>query len=99
MREPVDRMPYATLESLPPAIRADLSPQAQRVYVDAFNGAWRRYADFADREAFCHRLARLAIRRCQRSLVGSASSEDALAVSHEIDRESVGPRTNIGAHP
>jgi cation transport regulator ChaB len=58
---------YAELESLPPAIRADLTAQAQQLYLDTFNSAWERYSDFADREAFCHRLARAALRRHERS--------------------------------
>lgn len=61
--------PYPTPESLPPAIRADLPPQAYQLYFDAFTSAWQRYADFADREPFCHRLARSAVRCHQRSLV------------------------------
>jgi cation transport regulator ChaB len=62
-------VPYATPEALPPAIRTDLPPQMHRLYFDAFSCAWQRYADFADREAFCHRLARSAVRWHQRSLV------------------------------
>ena len=54
--------PYPTIESLPPAIRADLSPAAQQLYCSAFNNAWKRYADFADREPFCHRIARSSVR-------------------------------------
>jgi cation transport regulator ChaB len=60
--------PYPTPEALPPAVRADLPPQDHRLYFDAFTSAWQRYADFADREPFCHRLARSAVRRHQRSL-------------------------------
>lgn len=60
---PMDqRASDAAPQALPPAIRADLSPREQQLYLDAFDGAWRRYADLADREAFCHRLARSAIR-------------------------------------
>ena len=69
MREPADQeAPYPTLESLPASIRGGLPPQAEQLYLDAFNQAWKRYADFADREAFCHRLARSAVRRHQRFL-------------------------------
>jgi cation transport regulator ChaB len=66
-------MPYDTPESLPAAVRADLPPQEQRLYFDAFKSAWQRYADFADREAFCHRLARSAVRRHQSLFVGGAA--------------------------
>ena len=64
MRQTTDQgIPYATPEALPAAVRADLPLQEQRLYFDAFKSAWHRYADFADREAFCHRLARSAVRR------------------------------------
>lgn len=72
MREPSnDTLPYATPESLPQAIRADLSPEMLQLYFDAFTGAWQRYADFADRGAFCHRLARSAVRTHQRFRIGA----------------------------
>jgi cation transport regulator ChaB len=63
-----EAMPYVTPDALPAAIRADLPVQVRQLYLDSFNSAWRRYADFADREAFCHRLARSAVRRHQRVL-------------------------------
>jgi cation transport regulator ChaB len=66
MLDSVDRAPYATLQALPSEIRAGLPVEAQQLYFDTFNDAWRRYADFAEREAFCHRLARCAVRRRQR---------------------------------
>ncbi|MCW5735057.1 MAG: ChaB family protein [Enhydrobacter sp.] len=71
--QPNQAAPYPTPESLPPAIRADLPPQAHRLYFDAFTSAWQRYADYADREPFCHRVARSAVRSHQRSLVSRFS--------------------------
>ena len=68
MREQEDQAgPYPTVESLPPAIRADLSPAGQELYCSAFNSAWTLHADFADREPFCHRIARSTVRRSERS--------------------------------
>lgn len=88
MREPSDEAaPCLTLESLPAAIRAGLPPHLQQVYVGAYNGAWQRHADFADREAFCHRVARSAVRRQQRFLAVAPSGKSASTPSlREIGR-------------
>lgn len=67
MHQDTHQAPYATPASLPAAVRADLPLQDQRLYFDAFTRAWQRYADFADREPFCHRVARSAVRRHNRS--------------------------------
>lgn len=61
------QVPYATPESLPAAVRADLPPQDRRLDFDAFTSAWQRFADFADREPFWHRVARSAVRRHKHS--------------------------------
>jgi cation transport regulator ChaB len=67
MSEPTDQtVPYPAVESLPPAIRADLTPVEQQLYCSTFNRAWRDHDDFADREPFCHRVARSAVRRRHR---------------------------------
>jgi cation transport regulator ChaB len=64
MRKTTDQpVPYPKPESLPATVRADLPAEARQAYLDAFNKAWLHHADFADREAFCHRLARTAVRR------------------------------------
>ena len=77
MRSPsIKAMPYAAPAALPPAIRADLPPSALQTYFDAFNSAWERYADFVDRQAFCHRLARSAVRRHSARLVASSPTGD-----------------------
>jgi cation transport regulator ChaB len=60
-------LPYDAPDSLPAALRADLPPQLQQIYIHAFSSAWHRHADFADREPFCHRLARLAVKRHRRT--------------------------------
>jgi cation transport regulator ChaB len=74
MRNPaLQAAPYATPASLPAAIRADLPSDDQWLYLDAFTRAWERHADFADREAFCHRLARSAVRRHRRALAAPRS--------------------------
>jgi cation transport regulator ChaB len=87
MREGADEARRClTLESLPPAIRADLPPHLQELYVDTFNNAWRQHADFADREPFCHRVARSAIKRHQRSLAAPLREGASAALSREIHR-------------
>jgi cation transport regulator len=59
-------MPYQSIDSLPASVRAELPTEGQRLYRNAFNSAWQIYADFTDREPFCHRIARLAVRRSYR---------------------------------
>jgi cation transport regulator ChaB len=67
MSEPTDpAVPYPTIESLPPAIRADLASAEQQLYCNAFYSAWKHYDDLADRAPFCHRVARSAVRRRHR---------------------------------
>lgn len=68
--------PYRAPQSLRPVIQAELTPQTRQLYLDVFESAWRRYADFADREPFCHRLARVAVRRHLSSLVASPGPTD-----------------------
>lgn len=76
MREPADEAaPFLTLESLPATVAAGLPPHLQEHYVEAFNEAWSGHADFADREAFCHRVARSAVRRQQRSVAAPLSGK------------------------
>ena len=59
-------MLYPSIGSLPASVRADLPIEAQEAYLAAYNTAWAKYAEFADREAFCHRLARSEVRRAYR---------------------------------
>lgn len=56
-------MSYPSIASLPASVRADLPTEAQQLYRTAYNTAWQRYVDYADREPFCHRLARSEVRR------------------------------------
>jgi len=56
-------VPYQSIALLPASVRADLPVEAQQLYRASYNDAWARHADFADREPFCHRLARSAVRR------------------------------------
>lgn len=42
-------MPYVTTSDLPPAARR-LPPQAQEIFLSAFNSAWQSYADRSARE-------------------------------------------------
>lgn len=59
-------MSYRSIAFLPAAVRADLPLEAQQLYRDAYNSAWAKYAAFADREPFCHRLARWEVTRAYR---------------------------------
>ena len=59
-------MPYQSIALLPASVRADLPIGAQQLYRTAYNDAWARYPDFADREPFCHRLARSEVSRSYR---------------------------------
>ncbi len=56
-------MPYASNDDLPHGIRDHLPPHAQDIFRAAFNGAWHTYADAADREEICHRVAWAAVKR------------------------------------
>jgi cation transport regulator len=58
-------MPYASIDSLPPALRLHLPLHAQEIYRSAFNNAWeyygRRYP--AQREEIARRVAWAAVKR------------------------------------
>lgn len=56
-------MPYASIDDLPESVRRHLPPAAQRIYLEAFNNAWREYADRPDHEAIAHRVAWSAVKR------------------------------------
>lgn len=58
-------MPYASLESLPPAIRLHLPLHAQEIYLSAFNNAWDYYGrhDPFRREEIARRVAWAAVKR------------------------------------
>ncbi len=56
-------MPYASTASLPASVRNHLPVAAQEIYLEAFNNAWATYADRANREQICHRVAWTAVKR------------------------------------
>ncbi|WP_291856454.1 ChaB family protein [Bradyrhizobium sp.] len=57
-------MPYASIDDLPPPLRAHLPPHAREIYLAAFNSAWLQYAsrDPAQRERTAHRVAWAAVK-------------------------------------
>jgi cation transport regulator len=60
-------MPYKNCSELPKAVREHLPDQAQRIYMKAFNSAWKQYADprkrreDASRDETAHRVAWAAV--------------------------------------
>jgi len=52
-------LPYASIDDLPPPVRAHLPPHAQEIYLAAFNSAWEQYASRgpSQRERTAHRVA------------------------------------------
>ena len=42
-------MPYNSVNDLPGTVRNHLPPHAQEIYLEAFNNAWKEYADPAKR--------------------------------------------------
>jgi cation transport regulator len=59
------RVPYATIEDLPPPVQAHLPPHAQEIYLSAFNNAWTQYPALTlkQRESTAHRVAWAAVKR------------------------------------
>ena len=61
-------MPYASVQELPASVRDHIPGHAQEIYKEAFNNAWREYADTADRrgdatrEETAHRVAWAAVK-------------------------------------
>jgi len=62
-------MPYARLDDLPESIQGSLPRQAQKIYLEAFNHAWRKYDQpgerrpDATREATCAKVAWAAVKK------------------------------------
>ena len=60
-------MPYPHRSDLPESVRSRLPGHAQNIYKDAFNSAWKTYADAgkrrggASREAVAHKVAWSAV--------------------------------------
>lgn len=62
-------MPYASAAELPEGVRANLPPHAQDIYKEAFNNAWKEYADASKRRGIesrdeaSHRVAWAAVEK------------------------------------
>ncbi|MGB3490438.1 MAG: ChaB family protein [Xanthobacteraceae bacterium] len=58
-------MPYASIDGLPSSLQAHLPPDAQEIYLAAFNNAWIEYQDRGaeHREEIAHRVAWAAVKR------------------------------------
>jgi cation transport regulator len=64
-------MPYRTRADLPQPIRHVLAAEAQEIYREAFNGAWRQYRAKDPRyEEIAHRVAWTAVKRRYRKVAG-----------------------------
>jgi len=61
-------MPYASLRTLPVAVRRALPRHACEIYLKSFNNAWQEYARRADRETLAHRVAWSAVKRAYRKI-------------------------------
>ena len=63
-------MPYASIDDLPPPIRAHLPPHAREIYLAAFNSAWTQYASRGpfERERTAHRVAWTAVKHKYRKV-------------------------------
>ncbi len=61
-------MPYDSIKELPDGVRDNLPKHAQEIYKEAFNNAWKEYADpdkrrdDASREETAHRVAWSAVK-------------------------------------
>ena len=63
-------MPYTINADLPQSVRSHLPDRAQTIYREAFNSAWRSYAERGnpDFEEIAHRVAWSAVKRRYRKL-------------------------------
>jgi len=66
-------MPYARNLDLPTPVRAHLPTEAQDIYREAFNHAWKQYAKREPEriEEIAHRVAWSAVKRCYRKSDGA----------------------------
>jgi len=55
-------MPYESIAELPDPVKSALPKSAQRIYLGAFNAAWKEYSDSNDREARAHKVAWAAVK-------------------------------------
>ena len=62
-------MPYKSIDELPESVRNALPGHAQEIYVEAFNNAYREYANprsrrgDSDREETAHKVAWSAVKK------------------------------------
>lgn len=62
-------MPYDSISDLPASVRDALPKKAQQIYREAFNNAWKQYADpkkrksTASREETAHKVAWSAVKQ------------------------------------
>ena len=62
-------MPYKKLSDLPERVRKNLPKKAQKIYLEAYNNAWKQYKDpkkrrfKASREVTAHRVAWAAVKK------------------------------------
>jgi cation transport regulator len=56
-------MPYADNSGLPPSVQRHLPEEAQDVYREVFNHAWRQYTGDPRQEEIAHRVAWAAVNR------------------------------------
>ncbi|KUJ72837.1 ChaB family protein [Thiomicrospira sp. WB1] len=61
-------MPYKTIQQLPDSVKDNLPKEAQTIYKEAFNSAWKEYADPKERrddasqEEVAHKVAWSAVK-------------------------------------
>ena len=62
-------MPYKSISELPDSVRDNVPKHAQDIYKEAFNSAWKEYADKDDRrgddsrEEVAHKVAWSAVKQ------------------------------------
>ena len=58
-------MPYSSLRELPKGVKNSLPVEAQNIYKEAYNSAWKQYSDYDsdDREETAHRVAWSAVKK------------------------------------
>lgn len=61
-------MPYRLITRLPATVRKHLPTGAQRIYLEAYNSAWKQYAHRKDREAVAHKVAWTAVKQSYRKM-------------------------------
>jgi cation transport regulator len=65
---PADVMPYRSNMELPPSVQNHLPAEAQTIYRESFNRAWKSYENDPRQEEIAHRVAWAAVKRRYRKL-------------------------------